>query len=256
MGARGVLVSADEVLELSQADSLAGCNLPRCELRDVDGKGGGDCGESVVFATDPDVCETCANVLATEVMGALLEYSEEPLHVRKLVVLPTEAVAATGGGAENGGAGSEGGAGAAAAADGGGSGASSSGRRRSSRASAGSNVSVVASSSSSVLNLKMRIYQATDWVPSQQRLFVEGAELADDAQTLHEAAVLPNSTVHVFVDTSRPSEMPDMDEVIGAAGGGKQRVQEDGFVGSALVSSTFGAARSSSTPPAADAGSQ
>ena len=256
LGARGVLVSADEVLELSQADSLAGCNLPRCELRDVDGKGGGDCGESVVFATDPDVCETCANVLATEVMGALLEYSEEPLHVRKLVVLPTEAVAATGGGAENGGAGSEGGAGAAAAADGGGSGASSSGRRRSSRASAGSNVSVVASSSSSVLNLKMRIYQATDWVPSQQRLFVEGAELADDAQTLHEAAVLPNSTVHVFVDTSRPSEMPDMDEVIGAAGGGKQRVQEDGFVGSALVSSTFGAARSSSTPPAADAGSQ
>ena len=52
-----------------------------------------------------------------------------------------------------------------------------------------------------------------------------------------------------FVDTSRAAEMPEIEEAFGgdASGGGKARAPEDGFVGSALVSS-FGAPPKSAAP--------
>ena len=184
------------------------------------------------------------------------DWAQTTTDVTLFVALPADADVTV-----NGGSGGGGGGAAAAAAGGagenggGGGGGGNNGRaaRRSSRSSAGSSMSVSASSTCSVLHLKMLLYQSAEWYPSQQRLFVDGVELADDDKTLAEAAVLPNSTLHVFIDTSRPEELPELDDAIGGGGaaGGKQRAPEDGFVGSALVSSSFGAPRSS-TPAAAD----
>jgi len=114
--------------------------------------------------------------------------------------------------------------------------------RRSTRASAGSTIwSILASSSINVLNLKLRILQVTEWPQSQQRLFIDGEELLNDEQTLSAAGVLPNSTIHVFVDTSQEAEL---DAIEGAFGGGREGEQpgpKPGFANSMFFpSSLFG----------------
>ena len=114
-------------------------------------------------------------------------------------------------------------------------------------------MSVRACSSINVLNLKLRIYQATEWSPSQQRLFIDGDELLDDEQMLSDAGVLPNSFIHVYIDTSRVAELPAIEEAFGSASGGKPRAPEDGFAGSALVSSSLGASQSAAAACESDA---
>ena len=232
LGTRVCMVTEDEAVGLANGARLSkAAMLPLCRLHEG------------IFECEPPVCKVCSAKLGEEVLSSLLEYSEQPLHVKKLAALPVGAAAVE---SSSGGAGGGGGGGGGATDSGGGG---SRPARRSSRAGAGSNLTVTASSSANVLNLKLRIYQTTDWLPSQQRLFIDGCELLDDTQTLADAGVLPNSVVHVFVDTSRAAEMPEIEEAFGgdASGGGKARAPEDGFVGSALVSS-FGAPPKSAAP--------
>ena len=243
LGARLCMVTAEEALELANGASLSDLTdlrLPSCELCD-DGS----------FVCQPPVCEGCSTKLGLEVLGALLEYTEQPVHLKKLAALPNVDKASGSGGGSGGGGG--GGGGSVDVADSSGGGDSGRPARRSSRASAGSKLSVRASSSINVLNLKLRIYQATEWSPSQQRLFIDGDELLNDEQTLSDAGVLPNSFIHVYIDTSRVAEMPAIEEAFGSASGGKPRAPEDGFAGSALVSASLGASRSAAAAGESDA---
>jgi ubiquitin carboxyl-terminal hydrolase 48 len=238
LGARLCMVTADEALQLANGASLSDLTdlrLPSCELRD-DGS----------FVCQPHVCEECSTSLGQEVLRSLLEYTEQPVHLKKLAALPNVDKASGSGG--DGGVG-----GSVDVADSSGGGGSGRPARRSSRASAGSKMSVRACSSINVLNLKLRIYQATEWSPSQQRLFIDGDELLDDEQMLSDAGVLPNSFIHVYIDTSRVAELPAIEEAFGSASGGKPRAPEDGFAGSALVSSSLGASQSAAAACESDA---
>ena len=60
--------------------------------------------------------------------------------------------------------------------------------------------------------------------------------LNDDEQTLSDAGVLPNSTIHVYVDTSRKAELPANEMALGSSIAGEPRELELGFGGTALVS--------------------
>ncbi|KOO27995.1 hypothetical protein Ctob_014550 [Chrysochromulina tobinii] len=89
--------------------------------------------------------------------------------------------------------------------------------------------SILASSSINVLNLKYRILEATEWSPTQQRLFIDGDELLNDEQSLSDAGVLPNSFIHVYIDTSRVAELPTIEGAFGDADKTKTRPLE--FIG-------------------------
>jgi hypothetical protein len=65
--------------------------------------------------------------------------------------------------------------------------------------------------------------------------------------------VLPNSFIHVYIDTSRVAELPAIEEAFGSASGGKPRAPEDGFAGSALVSASLGTSRSAAAAGESDA---
>ena len=226
LGARVCMVSEVEALELANGATmtdLTDLQLPSCELRD-DGS----------FLCQPPVCEECSPKLERQVHDALLQYTGQQVHLKKLEALPTvdDASESTIGGARSSGGGGGGGGGGSVLD---GSGPS---YRRSTRASAGSTIrSILASSSINVLNLKLRILEATEWSPTQQRLFIDGDELLNDEQSLSDAGVLPNSFIHVYIDTSRVAELPTIEGAFGDADKTKTRPLEVGFANSALSSS-------------------
>jgi hypothetical protein len=242
LGARVCMVSDVEALELANVATmtdLTDLRLPSCELR-ADGS----------FVCQPPVCEECSPKLAQEVHDALLQYTEQQVHLKKLEALPTvdDASESTSGGARSSGGGGGGGGGGGSVVDGGGGGSVLDGsvpsNRRSTRASACSTIwSILASSSINVLKLKLLIFQETDWPPSQQRLFIDGDELLNDEQSLSDAGVLPNSFIHVYIDTSRVAELPTFEGAFGDADKTKTGPLEDGFANSALSYSFLSRAR-------------
>ena len=76
-------------------------------------------------------------------------------------------------------------------------------------------------------------------MPSQQRLFYDGRELLDEAALLSQVGVVPSATVQLFHDKTLESNTQaafDAHAQQTAKKEGRSN-QEDGFLGSALISS-------------------
>ena len=254
------LMTEEEAAELAAGADL--CSLPKCTLRhppftrlvspaSANANGAAPTAAEAaqpLFDVAPAVCVPCYQAKQAETKAAVLEFESEQIHVQPLSADPTLAAAASKGGdgkenGEGGGGGTQQGSGPLASASVGGAAlvANASGRRRSGRAGAGKKLSVLASSSTTVLNLKLLIYQAADeYVPSQQRLFYDGRELLDqDDAPLSEVGMVPSATVQLFHDKTLESDTQaafDAHAQQTAKKEGRSN-QEDGFLGSALISS-------------------
>ena len=87
-----------------------------------------------------------------------------------------------------------------------------------------------------------------------QVLYFDGVELSDPDQTLADAGVVPAVTIQLFIDKSVEADLQgafDAQERQ-TSGGGSKRATEDGFVGSALLSSS--APKAAPAPGAIDCG--
>ena len=98
-----------------------------------------------------------------------------------------------------------------------------------------------------MLSLKLLVYQQNDgMVPSQMRLYLDGNELTDGEATLADAGIVPNATVQLFIDKTLEADLQGAFDAHEQQTTKKRgRATEDGFVGSALISTPF-------TPKAAE----
>ena len=198
------------------------------------------------------LCEECAATAAAAALAAVTSFECEPIYIQRIDKAAAQALCAAAAGTDR----HDGGAAAdspAAGATGGAppSGAAAAGSRRSRRSGGGAAVTVRAASSITINNLKLLIFQASeDDVPSQQRLFFDGAELQDDDATLEDVGVVPHSRVQLFLDQGRPADTQAAWDAHSRQTAeerqGKPRKPEDGFVGSALLTSSFGTTPSGS----------
>ena len=103
-------------------------------------------------------------------------------------------------------------------------------------------------SKTTVTALKLLIMQhqrssAEQLPPSQQRLYVRGAPLDDDDATLGEIGIVARTPVHLWLDTSVPADIEEayarLHSQTAEEKNGRPRKAEGGFLGSALLASSF-----------------
>ena len=211
------------------ADSAVGVNTPSLAEAARSMGGTGD-----VHCQKYEVCTTCSEARAAAALQQVSTYTDEVIFIQTVAELSAVQ-------AEVPGAPADGGLLSPAAptsADDGGRGADR--PRRSTRRPASTRLKIKASGESTVNNLKLLIYEAAERAPSQQRLFFEARELDDDDALLADVGIVPGCHVHLFVDTSRPSDVEEaLQKHTRQTGnkGGSQRgnPEEGGFLGSALL---------------------
>ena len=245
LGAQFSLVTAAEAMELAGGASAALEELPACKYI---GGAKGCLGQLQSVA--PILCDQgCADEALAKALAEVTAFEEQPIYIHKVAQRPTSSGGAL---VESSNtiatvAHADGGAAADAAAA-----AMASGSRRSRRSSGGAELSLKVSGGMSVNNLKLMIFHANEVAPSQQQLYFGGSELADNEATLADAGVVPKSKMLLWVDTSVAADaeaaMALLSQQSAEEKTGKPRRAEDGFLGSALLSSSLPAAAAASDP--------
>ena len=233
LGAELCLLNEAEAKELADGNATAFENLPTVMY--VPGKAGvlGSLAPGKITVCDQGCAEEALSVALADVTG----FEEQPIYIHKVSQRPS--APAEKGNTTNAPLVDVAAADAVSAAAGG-------GNRRSRRSSVGAELSLKVSGRMSVNNLKLMIFGANDCAPSQQRLFYANEELSDNERSLADAGVVPKAKLTLWVDTSVEADVGAAMELLNQQTAeektGKPRKSEDGFLGSALLGSSFPAA--------------